>query len=121
MTDDEILKIKIKGNEITLTDCAPTYFDLDGEATRSWKTGILKRNRIRSNCLKLECTIENQPESYIRSVLALIDDSQFQVEVFDKYKNARENKTMYCGDRGIAEYKSVDGLRASLSFSLIEL
>lgn len=121
MANETIHQIKIRGTVIDLSSKKDTYFDLDAKATRSWKTGILNRNRIRKNCFKCECTIENRTQAYVESVLRLLDPQSFEVEVYDKYKGQRETKTMYCGDRSVEDYETVNGTTSTLSFSLIEI
>lgn len=121
MANENIHTIKIQGVSIKLTSKEDTYFDLDAEATRSWKTGKLKRNRIRSNCLKCQCSIENIETSYVEDLLNLLTPSSFSVELYDKVKKERVIKTMYCGDRSSKDYETVLGTRSTLSFSLIEV
>ena len=84
MANERRHDITISGITISLSSKKDTYFDLDAEATRSWKTGILKRNRIRKNCLKIECSMENRDADYVDLVLGLLDPQEFQVEVYEK-------------------------------------
>lgn len=121
MANERRHEITISGITISLSSKKDTYFDLDAEATRSWKTGILKRNRIRKNCLKIECSMENRDADYVDLVLGLLDLQEFQIEVYDRYKREKVTKTMYCSDRSTEDYETVSGTKTSLSFNLIEV
>lgn len=114
--------IKISGVPITLTSKKDTYFDMDsGKSVRSWKTGILKRNRIRKNVLKFECSLENMDADYVDSVISLLDPQEFTVEGYDRYKKKRVTKTMYCSDRTTEDLETVNGTKSTMSFNLIEV
>ena len=114
--------IKIKGVKLPpLATCKPSYFDLDAEGVRSWKTGVLRRNRIRSKTMKIECSFLYLQPNIAEDVLSLITDSTFTVSVYDKFKKAVVNKTMYAGDVNTEDIETVNGTLCSVSFNLIEV
>lgn len=124
LNDDE-RTIIINGETLPPCDDGMSFkfSDLDSSGVRSWKTGILKRNRIRANVM----SIDNMNWSHIsietaQEILQLISPSTLSVSVFDRTKGERVIKNMYASaDKSYKEIRTVDGYFATLSFSLIEL
>lgn len=124
LSDDE-RTIIIEG--VTLPPCdngmSFKFSDLDSTGVRSWKTGILKRNRIRANVM----SIDNMKWSNIsvktaQDILTLIYPAKLSVSVYDRTQGKRVTKQMYASaDKTYQEVKTVNGYFATLSFSLIEL
>lgn len=114
--------IKFKGVQLPpLSTCKTSYFDLDAEGVRSWKTGVLRRNRIRSKTMKIECSFLYLQPNIAEDVLDLITDSTFTVNVYDKFQRKLVDKVMYIGDVNTEDYETVDGTLTSISFNLIEV
>ena len=121
--DDEKRKIYIKGTLLPFTSTAPEYqfSDLDNEGIRLFASGVLRRNRIRSNVMSISLSWECIASSMAESILSLVSDETFTAEVYDKTQKKRVNKTMYrSADISYREEKLTGGYVASLSFSLIE-
>ncbi|MGX8835329.1 hypothetical protein ACWG0P_14100 [Amedibacillus sp. YH-ame6] len=121
--DDEKRKILVKGTMLPFTTNTPEYqfSDLDNEGIRLFATGVLRRNRIRSNIMSINLSWESIAPSMAESILDLVMDETFTVDVYDRTQKKRVNKTMYrSADVSYKEEKIMGGYVASLSFSLIE-
>ena len=121
--NDEERKIQVKGTSLLYTSAPPDYqfSDLDNEGIRPFKTGVLRRNRIRKNVMSIGLSWENISPKTAENILALVDEQTFSVNVYDRTQKKRVNKTMYrSADVTYREEKYVGGYVAFLSFSLIE-
>ena len=121
--NDEERKIQVKGTSLPYTSAPPDYqfSDLDNEGIRPFKTGVLRRNRIRKNVMSIGLSWENISPKTAENILALVDEQTFSVNVYDRTRKKRVNKTMYrSADVTYREEKYVGGYVAFLSFSLIE-
>lgn len=119
----EDIKIKINNKDLPV---APTkydleYSDLDSSGVRSITDGILRRNRIRSNTLKLSLEWQNISIQEANTLVKLVDSEAFGVEIYDIVRNARTIKTMYAGNKKHS-YRVIgnDVVDAKVSFNLIE-
>ena len=114
--NDEERKIQVKGTSLPYQ-----FSDLDNEGIRPFKTGVLRRNRIRKNVMSIGLSWENISPKTAENILALVDEQTFSVNVYDRTQKKRVNKTMYrSADVTYREEKYVGGYVAFLSFSLIE-
>ena len=121
--NDEERKIQVKGPSLPYTSAPPDYqfSDLDNEGIRPFKTGVLRRNRIRKNVMSIGLSWENISPKTAENILALVDEQTFSVNVYDRTQKKRVNKTMYrSADVTYREEKYIGGYVAFLSFSLIE-
>ncbi len=96
--------------------------DLDGESVRPVSTGILRRNRIRSNMLKVTLTWNLNTFVDVMSILNAVSESTFTTELFIPDHGIRGEKTMYAGNKTYNYVRTKTGLKAkSFSFALIEV
>lgn len=97
--------------------------DLDADTTiRSVTTGILRRNVIRTDVLKLTLKYGLQEAAQVQRILASLPAPNFSVTLYDIKSGDREEKTMYTGNRKLS-YKMAGGtiMIDGLSFSLTEV
>lgn len=122
---DEERTISIEGVKLPPCDNGMSFkfSDLDSTGVRSWKTGILKRNRIRANVMSIEnMNWTNISVETAQEILQLIYPSKISVSVYDRTQGKRVTKSMYASaDKTYRETRTVNGYFATLSFSLIEL
>lgn len=116
-------KIIIDGEVLpTPSDIKVEIQDLDGESVRPVSTGILRRNRIRSNMLKVTLTWNINPMSDIMSILKTVTPSEFAAELYIPDHGIRGTKRMYAGNKNYNYIRTKEGLKAkSFSFALIEV
>lgn len=94
--------IEIKVNGVVLP--APIEYsynleDLDADSQRDVKSGVLDRNRIRSDVFKISLTYGINDMDTVSKVLKAISPSTFAVELFDIKNNIRATKNMYAGPK----------------------
>ena len=96
--------IKVNGVALsTPSDIKVEIQDLDGESVRPVATGVLRRNRIRSNMLK-------------------VTPAEFDAELFIPTHGIRATRKMYAGNKSYNYIRTKEGLKAkSFSFALIEV
>lgn len=123
--NDQERRILINGVELAPTSTDPEYqfSDLDNEGVRAYLTGVLTRNRIRSNVLSINNLVWSEIDpDYANELFKMTSASSFTVNVYDRTQGKRVNKTMYrSGDATFTEIRTVNGWVAAVSFSLIEL
>lgn len=97
--------------------------DLDSTGVRSWKTGVLKRNRIRANVMSIDnMAWSNISVAAAKSILDAVSPSSVSVTAYDPSKGTLVTKKMYrSADVSYHEKRTVNGMTATVSFSLIEL
>ena len=118
--------IKILVNGIALPESAQIsieYSDLDSDTSiRPITTGILRRNPIRKNIMKItvKCVIEDFDE--VNNMLSKLTATQFPVVLYDNVSKSRKTKTMYAGNKKL-DYKVVGAriMTSGFSFNLIEV
>ena len=119
---DEAL-IKVNGVALpTPSDIKVEIQDLDGESVRPVSTGILRRNRIRSNMLKITLTWNLNTFVDVMNILSMVTPAEFSTELYIPDHGIRGTKTMYAGNKSYNYVKTKTGLKAkSFSFALIEV
>lgn len=118
--------IKILVNGSALPESAQIsieYSDLDSDTTiRPITTGILRRNPIRKNIMKItvKCVIEDF--DIVNDILSKVTATQFPVVVYNNITKNRVTKTMYAGNKKF-DYKVVGAkiMTNGFSFNLIEV
>lgn len=116
--------MEIKADGVVLP--APISFelnleDLDADSERDVVTGILGRNRIRSDVYKISLAYGLDDVVSIKKVLEAISKETFSVELFDIKSGQRKIKTMYAGPKSM-QYVCNNGLWIkSLKFNLVEV
>lgn len=115
--------IKVNGVALpTPSDIKVEIQDLDGESVRPIATGVLRRNRIRSNMLKVTLTWNLNTFPDILNILTLIAPSEFIAELYIPDHGIRGTKKMYAGNKSYNYINTKKGLKAkSFSFALIEV
>ena len=108
---------KIKANGVLLptpSDISVEIQDLDGDSVRPIATGVLRRNRIRSNMLKTFVDVV--------SILNAVTPTEFNVELYIPDHGIRGTKKMYAGNKKYNYIRTKTGLKVqSFSFALIEV
>lgn len=119
---DEAL-IKVDGVALpTPSDIKVEIQDLDGESVRPVSTGVLRRNRIRSNMLKITLTWNLNTFVDVMSILNAVSASTFKTELYIPDHGIRDVKTMYAGTKSYNYIRTKTGLKTkSFSFALIEV
>lgn len=119
---DEAL-IKINGVALpTPSNVKIEIQDLDGESVRPVATGILRRNRIRSNMLKATLTWNINTMTDVMNILNIVTPSEFTAELYIPDHGIRGTKKMYAGNKNYNYIRTKAGLKAkSFSFALIEV
>ena len=96
--------------------------DLDGESVRPISTGILRRNRIRSDMLKVTLTWNLNTFVDVMNILKTVTPSEFNTELYIPDHGIRGVKRMYAGNKSYNYIRTKQGLKAkSFSFALIEV
>lgn len=96
----ENVKIKVNGVELPAPiDMEYSLEDLDADSERDVNSGILDRNRIRSDVFKLSLSYSMESPEAVSKVLKAISSATFSVELFDIKNNKRVTKTMYAGPK----------------------
>ena len=115
--------IKINGVALpTPSDIKVEIQDLDGESVRPVATGILRRNRIRANMLKVTLTWNLNTFVDIMSILNAVTPVEFNTELYIPDHGIRGIKKMYAGNKNYNYIRTKEGLKAkSFSFALIEV
>ena len=108
-------KIKVNGVLLpTPSDISVEIQDLDGDSIRPIATGVLRRNRIRSNMLKVTLTWNLKTFVDVMSIL--------NAELYIPDHGIRGTKKMYAGNKKFNYVRTKVGLKAqSFSFALIEV
>ena len=110
-----------------------TYQDLDGEGTERNANGILVRQIIRRNVIKIEIQFAPMTTEEANTIINLFNKEQFQFTYPDPLYSTNRTITAYCGDRNV-NLKFVDyelrklptgdvryyDIYEGLSFSIIE-
>lgn len=90
--------IKVNGVALsTPSDIKVEIQDLDGESVRPVATGVLRRNRIRSNMLKVTLTWNITPTIDIMNILNAVTPAEFDAELFIPTHGIRATRKMYAG------------------------
>ena len=115
--------IKVNGVALsTPSDIKVEIQDLDGESVRPVATGVLRRNRIRSNMLKVTLTWNITPTIDIMNILNAVTPAEFDAELFIPTHGIRATREMYAGNKSYNYIRTKEGLKAkSFSFALIEV
>ena len=115
-------KIKVNGVLLpTPSDISVEIQDLDGDSVRPIATGVLRRNRIRSNMLKVTLTWNLKTFVDVMSILNAVTP-EFNVELYIPDHGIIGTKKMYAGNKKYNYIKTKTGLKAqSFSFALIEV
>ena len=129
-------KFAINGTEINPSACNITYQDLDGEGSERNANGILVRQVIRRNVVKISIEFPPMTTNDIAEVVRLFNQPKFQFTYPDPLLGQGDGThtiTAYCGDRsldikrvGHTIIKNPDGteesqdLYSGLKFSIIE-
>lgn len=116
-------KIKVNGVLLpTPSDISVEIQDLDGDSIRPIATGVLWRNRIRSNMLKVTLTWNLKTFVDVMSILNAVTPAEFNVELYIPDHGIRGTKKMYAGNKKFNYVRTKVGLKAqSFSFALIEV
>ena len=116
-------KIKVNGTELpTPSEISVEISDLDSDSVRPVSTGILRRNRIRANMLKVALTYKITPLTDVMSLLKALTPSTFTCELYIPDHGIRGTKTMYAGNKKYNYKRVKTGIKAeSFSVSLIEV
>ena len=116
---------KIKANGVLLptpSDISVEIQDLDGDSVRPIATGVLRRNRIRSNMLKVTLTWNLKTFVDVVSILNAVTPTEFNVELYIPDHGIRGTKKMYAGNKKYNYIRTKTGLKVqSFSFALIEV
>lgn len=116
------MKIKIDGVELPApVSIDYNYEDLDVESDRDTRNGILSRNVLRSNMLKISITYGIEDAETISNVIQAITPNTFNVEVFDVSTNSRKTKTMYAGSKSMQMIMNNGVWIKCLKFNLVEV
>ncbi len=76
-------KIKVNGVLLpTPSDISVEIQDLDGDSIRPIATGVLRRNRIRSNMLKVTLTWNLKTFVDVMSILNAVTPAEFNAELY---------------------------------------
>ena len=115
--------IKVNGVALsTPSDIKVEIQDLDCESVRPVATGVLRRNRIRSNMLKVTLTWNITPTIDIMNILNAVTPAEFDAELFIPTHGIRATRKMYAGNKSYNYIRTKEGLKAkSFSFALIEV
>lgn len=121
MTDEAL--IKIEGVALpTPSDIKVEIQDLDSDSVRPISTGKLRRNKIRSNMLKVTLTWNLNTFVDVMNILTIITPSTFNTELYIPDHGIRGTREMYAGNKGYNYVRTKTGLKAkSFSFALIEV
>lgn len=116
-------KIKINGTLIpTPSEISVEINNLDSDSVRPVSTGILRRNRIRSNMLKITCTYKLNTFTDVMNILKVLTPAEFTAELYIPDHGIRGTKKMYASNKKYNYKRVQSGLKAdSFSFSLIEV
>lgn len=115
--------IKIDGVALPApSDIKVEIQDLDGESVRPVATGVLRRNRIRANMLKVTLTWNLNTFVDVMSILNTVTPVEFNAELYIPDHGIRGTKKMYAGNKNYNYIRTKEGLKAkSFSFALIEV
>ena len=97
------------------------YEDLDADSERDVNSGVLDRNRIRSDVLKISLTYSMDSPATIATVMQAISAATFTVELLDLKTNTRVTKTMYSGPKSMQMVKYDEAWVKGLKFNLVEV
>ena len=96
-----------------------TYQDIDGSDSGRSETGIMYRNRVRSNVVKIELSWNGLSSSELAGILQAVSPAAFSVEYFAE--GSTHISTMYAGDKSIEmSLYTAKEVYWDLSFNLIE-
>ena len=113
--------------------CRITYQDLDGEGTERNANGVMVRQVVRRNVVKIEIEFAPMTTLDINHVLNLFDKEKFEFTYPDPLYSSNRTIIAYCGDRSTdlkivgytvkklnnGDYRKYD-LYGGLKFSIIE-
>ena len=116
-------KIKVNGTALpTPSEISVEISDLDSDSVRPVSTGVLRRNRIRANMLKVTLTYKITPLTDVMSLLKALTPSTFTCELYIPDHCIRGTKKMYAGNKKYNYKRVKTGIKAeSFSVSLIEV
>lgn len=95
--------------------------DMDADSERDVNSGVLYRNRIRSDMLKISVAYAVNDTTSISNVLKAISPATFSVEVYDFKEGKRITKTMYAGPKSFQPVCLNGVWVKSLKFNLVEV
>ena len=105
-------KIKINGTLIpTPSEISVEINDLDSDSVRPVSTGVLRRNRIRSNMLKITCTYKLNTFTDVMNILKVLTPAEFTAELYIPDHGIRGTKKMYASNKKY-NYKPVYNSRS---------
>ena len=116
-------KIKVNGVLLpTPSDINVEIQDLDGDSVRPITTGVLRRNRIRTNMLKITLTWNLKTFVDVMNILNIVSPKEFNAELYIPDHGIRGTKKMYAGNKKYNYVRTKTGLKVqSFSFPLIEV
>lgn len=135
-----MVSFKINGTALPVEpkSCSITYQDLDSENSGRAADGILVREVLRRNVIKIELEFAPLTSTKLQTILSMIDSTSFQFTFRDPKNpnNTERTITAYAGDRSMelmrtgytveaipgtspVKYRTVD-LYQGFSFSVIE-
>lgn len=118
----DYIKIKIEGITLpTPIDIEYSLEDLDADSDRDVISGVLDRNRIRSDMLKISISYSVNDTSSISTILKLISKEIFKVELFDFKEGKRVEKNMYSSSKTFQPLLVENVWIKGLKFKLIEV
>ena len=97
------------------------YEDLDADSVRDVSTGILDRNRIRSDTLKISISYAINSSDEIKMVMSAISAATFNVELFDLKSGKRKTFKMYAGPKSMQLVKYQGLWIKGMKFNLVEV
>ena len=93
-------KIKVNGVLLpTPSDINVEIQDLDGDSVRPITTGVLRRNRIRTNMLKITLTWNLKTFVDVMNILNIVSPKEFNAELYIPDHGIRGTKKMYAGNK----------------------
>lgn len=97
--------IKINGTQLPIPyKFDPSLADLDASAERT-ASGLLVRDRVRSNIYKLALGFRGLTKSEYSSLIRLISNASFQITFPDPVTGVNKTITAYAGDKKLTSYK----------------
>lgn len=117
------LKIKINGVDLPApVDMDYNLEDLDADSERDVSSGVMDRNRIRSDVYKIPLAYQLDDIQTISNILNMIKPETFSVEILDILTLKRKTLTMYAGPKTMRFVLTSDNVWVkALKFNLVEV
>lgn len=116
------IKVLVNGTALpSPTDFSTNLEDLDSEnSLRDIKTGVMHRDRIRADVLKITLSYGLEDPTVITQVLNLLSAKEFTVTLYDMKLGRRATHTMYCNKKSFQYINHGNVLVKGLKFDLTE-